>query len=45
MCFLLDREGMIVKVYQGAVAVDQVLEDLKSIPATAGRTVPQGASF
>ncbi|HEX5244934.1 MAG TPA: tetratricopeptide repeat protein, partial [Tepidisphaeraceae bacterium] len=36
--FLLDREGMIVKIYQGLVAVDRVLEDLRSIPSTtAGR--------
>jgi Flp pilus assembly protein TadD/peroxiredoxin len=34
--FLLDREGMIVKVYQGAIDPQRLLEDVKSVPATAG---------
>jgi Flp pilus assembly protein TadD/peroxiredoxin len=33
--FLLDREGRIVKVYQGALEPQAVLEDAKTIPATA----------
>jgi Flp pilus assembly protein TadD/peroxiredoxin len=33
--FLLDREGMIVKVYQGPIDPQRVLEDVKSVPATA----------
>jgi Flp pilus assembly protein TadD/peroxiredoxin len=33
--FLLDREGMIVKVYQGPIDPQHVLEDVKSMPATA----------
>jgi tetratricopeptide (TPR) repeat protein/peroxiredoxin len=33
--FLLDREGMIVKVYQGSVDPQRMLEDVKSVPATA----------
>jgi Flp pilus assembly protein TadD/peroxiredoxin len=33
--FLLDREGMIVKVYQGAIDPQRLLEDVKSAPATA----------
>jgi Flp pilus assembly protein TadD/peroxiredoxin len=32
--FLLDKEGMIVKVYQGAVDVEHLLEDLKAVPST-----------
>ena len=45
MCFLLDREGMIVKVYQGAVVANQVLEDLKSIPATAAERFRKALPF
>jgi Flp pilus assembly protein TadD/peroxiredoxin len=33
--FLLDREGMIVKVYQGAIDPQRLLDDVKSAPATA----------
>ena len=33
--FLLDREGMIVKVYQGAIVPERLLEDVRSIPTTA----------
>jgi tetratricopeptide (TPR) repeat protein len=33
--FLLDKDGMIVKLYQGPVDPMQLLEDLKSVPATA----------
>ncbi len=32
--FLLDKEGMIVKLYQGPADPRQVLEDVKSVPAT-----------
>mgnify|MGYP001603096094 CR=1 FL=1 len=32
--FLLDRDGMIVKLYQGQIDPRNVLEDLRSIPAT-----------
>ena len=43
-CFLLDREGMIVKVYQGLVSPDRVLEDVRTCPTTAaertGRAIP-----
>jgi tetratricopeptide (TPR) repeat protein len=34
-CFLLDREGMIVKVYQGPVSPDALLDDVTSIPTSA----------
>ncbi len=33
--FLLDREGMIVKVYQGRMDPHRLVEDVKSIPVTA----------
>ena len=33
--FLLDKEGMIVKVYQGPIDLQRLLEDVKSVPATA----------
>jgi Flp pilus assembly protein TadD/peroxiredoxin len=33
--FLLDKEGMIVKVYQGPIAPQGLLQDIKSAPATA----------
>ena len=32
--FLLDSEGMVIKVYQGAVNPTQVLEDLRLLPRT-----------
>ena len=32
--FLLDKRGMIVKVYQGATEVKQLLADARSVPAT-----------
>ena len=33
--FLLDREGMIVKVYQGPIDSQRLIEDVKSVPTTA----------
>jgi Flp pilus assembly protein TadD/peroxiredoxin len=33
--FLLDKEGMIVKVYQGPIDPQRLLEDVKSAPTTA----------
>jgi Flp pilus assembly protein TadD/peroxiredoxin len=33
--FLLDQEGMIVKVYQGPIAAQDVAQDIKSAPSTA----------
>ena len=44
--FLLDKDGMIVKVYQGPVDAKRVLEDVHSIPMTASdrmqRALPLG---
>jgi tetratricopeptide (TPR) repeat protein/peroxiredoxin len=37
--FLLDKEGMIVKVYQGPLTPERLIEDVRSVPTTAaGRT-------
>jgi tetratricopeptide (TPR) repeat protein/peroxiredoxin len=33
--FLLDKEGMIVKVYQGPIDPQRLLEDVRSVPVTA----------
>jgi tetratricopeptide (TPR) repeat protein len=43
--FLLDRESMMVKVYQGPVAVGQVLKDLQSIPSTAAERMRKALPF
>ena len=40
--FLLDNEGIIVKVYQGPVDPAQLLEDLRSTPTTAAERVRKG---
>lgn len=32
--FLVDREGMIVKVYQGPITPERLLEDVRSVPTT-----------
>ncbi len=47
--FLLNREGMIVKIYQGALDPQRVLDDVKTIPTTAAdrlqRALPFGGSL
>jgi Flp pilus assembly protein TadD/peroxiredoxin len=35
ICFLLDKGGMIVKVYQGPITPERLLDDVRSAPATA----------
>ena len=45
LSFLLDQEGMMVKVYQGPVAVDEVLRDLQAIPASAGERLRKALPF
>lgn len=45
LSFLLDQDGMIVKVYQGPAVVDQVLGDLKSIPSTAAERLRKALPF
>jgi tetratricopeptide (TPR) repeat protein len=32
--FLLDREGMIVKVYQGPISAERLLDDVRAVPTT-----------
>ncbi len=43
--FLIDRDGMIVKVYQGAFAVETLLADARSMPTTAAERVHKGLPF
>ncbi|HEV2135973.1 MAG TPA: tetratricopeptide repeat protein [Terracidiphilus sp.] len=43
--FLLDRQGSIVKIYQGRIAVDQVFEDLHSLPSTAAERMRKALPF
>src|SRR5581483_5478464 len=43
--FLLDREGMIVKVYQGPADADQILNDLRFIPSTASQRLIKALPF
>jgi tetratricopeptide (TPR) repeat protein/peroxiredoxin len=43
--FLLDREGMIVKVYQGPVDPQSLQEDVKSIPTTAADRMKKAIPF
>jgi Flp pilus assembly protein TadD/peroxiredoxin len=47
--FLLNRDGMIVKVYQGTLDAQRVLDDVKTIPTTAAdrlqRALPFGGSL
>jgi tetratricopeptide (TPR) repeat protein len=44
-CFLLDREGTIVKIYQGAIDPEQVAADLSSIPTTAAERTKKALPF
>jgi Flp pilus assembly protein TadD/peroxiredoxin len=43
--FLLDPKGMIVKVYQGPLDPRQLLDDAKSIPATAPDRIKKALPF
>ncbi|WP_047495514.1 FG-GAP-like repeat-containing protein [Terriglobus sp. TAA 43] len=43
--FLLDSQGMIVKVYQGTVSVQQVVADARSIPATQQQRFAKALPF
>ena len=43
--FLLDKEGMIVKLYQGGIDPDVVRDDAKSIPATAAERQHKALPF
>ena len=43
--FLVDRDGMIVKVYQGRVTLDRVLGDVESLPQTPEERVRKALPF
>jgi tetratricopeptide (TPR) repeat protein len=43
--FLVDERGMIIKVYQGLVLPDRLLEDLTSIPTTPDERIRKGLPF
>lgn len=43
--FLLDREGLIVRVYQGPIDPQTILQDMKSIPATAAERMRKAIPF
>jgi Flp pilus assembly protein TadD/peroxiredoxin len=43
--FLLDKEGMIVKVYQGPMDPQRLLEDVKSIPTNAADRMRKAIPF
>ena len=43
--FLLDKEGMIVKVYQGPVDPQRLLEDVKSVPTTEADRMKKAIPF
>ena len=43
--FLVDKEGMIVRVYQGLIDPERVVEDVRSVPATAAERVRRALPF
>ena len=43
--FLLDRDGMIIKVYQGPINPDRVLADVKSAPTTTAERTQRAIPF
>jgi tetratricopeptide (TPR) repeat protein/peroxiredoxin len=43
--FLLDREGMIVKVYQGPLDPRRLMEDVRSVPITAAQRMQKAIPF
>ena len=43
--FLLNKEGMIVKVYQGPVAAKRFLEDVKSVPSNPADRIRRALPF
>lgn len=44
-CFLLDADGMIVKIYQGDVNPSEILSDARQIPQTAAERVSRSLPF
>lgn len=43
--FLLDQEGRIIKVYQGVMTAERVVEDVRSAPSTAEERVRKALPF
>jgi Flp pilus assembly protein TadD/peroxiredoxin len=43
--FLVDREGLILKVYQGLVSADHVLDDVRSAPTTTAERTERAIPF
>ena len=43
--FLLNREGLIVKVYQGPVSPERLVEDVKSVPRTPADRLRRALPF
>lgn len=43
--FLLDQQGMIVKVYQGPINLEHLQEDLNSVPASAAGRMQKALPF
>ena len=43
--FLIDRDGMIVRVYQGMIEVAQILGDVKAIPTNASERMRMALPF
>ncbi len=43
--FLIDGEGLIVKVYQGAVAVDRMLDDARGMPGSKAERMKKALPF
>ncbi|MEA2257920.1 MAG: hypothetical protein QOJ51_745, partial [Acidobacteriaceae bacterium] len=43
--FLVDQKGMIVKVYQGPIELDGLLEDVRSMPTTAVERIRKALPF
>ena len=43
--FLIDKDGMIVKVYQGPMDIERLLEDAKSIPSMAPDRMKKAIPF
>jgi Flp pilus assembly protein TadD/peroxiredoxin len=43
--FLIDKDGQIIKVYQGAIALDHILQDVKTAPGTPQKRMERALPF
>jgi tetratricopeptide (TPR) repeat protein len=43
--FLIDEQGLIVKIYQGSIEPDRVVEDARNIPKTSAARMERGLPF